>query len=51
MFVTKKIDTAEEMMKLGGGIAQKVVPPFCIHLTGQIGAGKTTLVNLLSKKC
>ena len=32
-------------MKLGGGIAQKVVPPFCIHLTGQIGAGKTTFAR------
>ena len=40
--LTKIIETAEEMMKLGAGIAQKVVPPFCIHLTGQIGAGKTT---------
>ncbi len=45
MFVTKKIDTAEEMMKLGAGIAKKVVPPFCIHLTGQIGAGKTTFAR------
>ena len=43
--LTKIIETAEEMMKLGAGIAQKVVPPFCIHLTGQIGAGKTTFAR------
>ena len=43
--VTKIIDTAEEMMELGGRIAGKVVPPFCIHLTGQIGAGKTTFAR------
>ena len=43
--VTKIIDTAEEMMGLGGKIARKVVPSFCIHLTGQIGAGKTTFAR------
>ena len=43
--VTKIIDTAEEMIELGGKIARKVVPPFCIHLTGQIGAGKTTFAR------
>ena len=43
--VTKIIDTAEEMMDLGGKIARKVVPPFSIHLTGQIGAGKTTFAR------
>ena len=43
--VTKIIDTAEEMMELGGEIARKVVPPFSIHLTGQIGAGKTTFAR------
>ena len=43
--VTKIIDTAEEMMELGGKIARKVVPTFCILLTGQIGAGKTTFAR------
>lgn len=43
--VARIIDTAEEMMELGGRIASKVAPPFCIHLTGQIGAGKTTFAR------
>tara|TARA_B100000579_G_C22793588_1_gene835875 strand:- start:857 stop:1285 length:429 start_codon:yes stop_codon:yes gene_type:complete len=43
--VTKMIDSAEDMMELGGRIAGKVAPPFCIHLIGQIGAGKTTFAR------
>ena len=41
----KIINTAEQMMKLGEEIAREAVPPFCVHLTGQIGAGKTTFAR------
>ena len=41
----KIINSAEQMMELGEEIAREVVPPFCIHLTGQIGAGKTTFAR------
>ncbi len=40
-----KIATTEEMESLGSIIAQKVVPGSQIHLSGPLGAGKTTLVR------
>jgi tRNA threonylcarbamoyladenosine biosynthesis protein TsaE len=40
-----KIQTAEEMEGLGTTIAKNVGPGFQIHLSGPLGAGKTTMVR------
>lgn len=43
--LTKTVNTAEQMMDFGRQVAEITAPPFCIHLVGRIGAGKTTFAR------
>tara|TARA_Y100000588_G_C13937678_1_gene788638 strand:- start:328 stop:792 length:465 start_codon:yes stop_codon:yes gene_type:complete len=42
---TIEIDTAAEMEALGGAIADAATVALTVHLSGELGAGKTTLVR------
>jgi len=42
---TIEIDTATEMEALGGAIADAATVALTVHLSGELGAGKTTLVR------
>ena len=41
----KKISSADHMIDFGKHVATRAIPPFQIHLIGQIGAGKTTFAR------
>lgn len=39
------INSESEMLRLGGSLAESLVPPCILYLQGNLGAGKTTLVR------
>ncbi len=41
----KKVQSTASMKELGSQLAQSVAPGFCMYLEGEIGAGKTTLIQ------